>query len=113
MKFEWVTGPPAESVLRALEHLVAAGMIGEDGRLTASGEKVAECPVEVSVARMVVCYRLIITSRTNFPFIAFQLKGLQVWRRDPYDRGHGGCPGNHFTEALFRHLHLAGYLHNT
>jgi ATP-dependent RNA helicase DDX35 len=53
MKFEWVTGPPAESVLRALEHLVAAGMIGEDGRLTPAGEKVAECPVEVSIARMV------------------------------------------------------------
>lgn len=53
MKFEWVTGPPAESVLRALEHLTTAGLIGDDGRLTPSGEKVAECPVEVSVARMV------------------------------------------------------------
>ncbi|KAF8515694.1 P-loop containing nucleoside triphosphate hydrolase protein [Hysterangium stoloniferum] len=52
MKFEWVTGPPAESVLRALEHLVAAGMVAEDGGLTPAGEKVAECPVEVSVARM-------------------------------------------------------------
>lgn len=53
MKFEWVTGPPAESVLRALEGLVAAGMIDEDGRLTLTGEKVAECPVEVNIARMV------------------------------------------------------------
>ncbi|KAF8237152.1 P-loop containing nucleoside triphosphate hydrolase protein [Tricholoma matsutake] len=52
MKFEWVTAPPAEIVLRALEGLVAAGMIGEDGRLTAMGEQVAECPVEVGVARM-------------------------------------------------------------
>ncbi|KAI0693872.1 P-loop containing nucleoside triphosphate hydrolase protein [Cytidiella melzeri] len=52
MKFEWVTGPPAESVLRALENLVAAGMVGEDGRLTVTGEKVSECPVEVNVARM-------------------------------------------------------------
>ncbi|GJJ09371.1 hypothetical protein Clacol_003593 [Clathrus columnatus] len=57
MKFEWVTGPPAESVLRALEHLVAAGMIGADGRLTPSGEKVAECPVEVSIARMLFSSR--------------------------------------------------------
>lgn len=32
VKFEWVTNPPAEGVLRALEGLVAAGMIGEDGR---------------------------------------------------------------------------------
>ncbi|KZT03426.1 P-loop containing nucleoside triphosphate hydrolase protein [Laetiporus sulphureus 93-53] len=52
MKFEWVTSPPAESVLRALEGLYAAGMIGEDGRLTVVGEKVAECPVDVNIARM-------------------------------------------------------------
>ncbi|KAJ7093068.1 pre-mRNA splicing factor [Mycena epipterygia] len=52
MKFEWVSAPPAESILRALEGLVAAGMIGEDGRLTLIGEQVAECPVEVGVARM-------------------------------------------------------------
>ncbi|OBZ75771.1 putative ATP-dependent RNA helicase DHX35 [Grifola frondosa] len=52
MKFEWVSSPPAESVLRALEGLVAAGMVGEDGRLTVVGEKVAECPVEVNIARM-------------------------------------------------------------
>lgn len=53
MKFEWVTSPPAESLLRALETLVASGMIDEDGRLTVIGEKVAECPVEVNIARMV------------------------------------------------------------
>ncbi|KZP24870.1 pre-mRNA splicing factor [Athelia psychrophila] len=52
MKFEWVSAPPAESVLRALEGLVAAGMVGEDGRLTPVGEQVAECPVEVNIARM-------------------------------------------------------------
>ncbi|KAI0340222.1 P-loop containing nucleoside triphosphate hydrolase protein [Trametopsis cervina] len=52
MKFEWVTGPPAEAVLRALENLVASGMVGEDGRLTVTGEKVSECPVEVNIARM-------------------------------------------------------------
>ena len=53
MKFEWVSAPPAETVLRALEGLAAAGMIGEDGRLTVMGEQVAECPVEVNIARMV------------------------------------------------------------
>jgi len=52
MKFEWVTPPPAQSILRALEGLVAAGMVGEDGKLTLSGEKVAECPVDVNLARM-------------------------------------------------------------
>lgn len=48
-----MTSPPAEAVLRALEGLFAAGMIGEDGRLTVMGEQVAECPVEVGIARMV------------------------------------------------------------
>jgi ATP-dependent RNA helicase DDX35 len=54
MKFDWVTAPPVESVLRALEALAASGMIGEDGRLTIVGEQVAECPVEVNIARMVI-----------------------------------------------------------
>lgn len=53
MKFEWVSSPPAEAVLRALENLVASGMVGDDGRLTVVGEKVAECPIEVNIARMV------------------------------------------------------------
>lgn len=53
MKFEWVSSPPAETVLRALEGLHAAGMIDDTGRLTLMGEQVAECPVEVGIARMV------------------------------------------------------------
>ncbi|KAF9532436.1 P-loop containing nucleoside triphosphate hydrolase protein [Crepidotus variabilis] len=52
MKFDWVSAPPAETVLRALEGLHAANMIGEDGRLTPMGQQVAECPVEVGIARM-------------------------------------------------------------
>lgn len=53
MKFDWVTSPPVESVLRALEGLVASGMLDLDGRLTDMGGKVSECPVEVNIARMV------------------------------------------------------------
>lgn len=56
MKFNWVSAPPAETVLRALEGLHAAGMIDEYGKLTRIGEQVAECPVEVGIARM-VCSR--------------------------------------------------------
>ncbi|EJD05655.1 P-loop containing nucleoside triphosphate hydrolase protein [Fomitiporia mediterranea MF3/22] len=52
MKFDWVTAPPAESVLRALEGLVTTGMIDNNGALTAVGEKIAEFPIEVNVARM-------------------------------------------------------------
>lgn len=54
MKFDWVSPPPAESVLRALEGLHAAGMIDEHGKLTVMGEQVAECPIEVGIARMVM-----------------------------------------------------------
>lgn len=53
MKFEWVSPPPAENVLRALETLVAAGMLNrDDARLTEVGAKVAEVPVDIGVARM-------------------------------------------------------------
>ncbi|KAF8876040.1 P-loop containing nucleoside triphosphate hydrolase protein [Gymnopilus junonius] len=52
MKFDWVSSPPAESVLRALEGLHASGMIDDNGRLTPIGERVSECPVEVGIARM-------------------------------------------------------------
>ncbi|KAH0830462.1 P-loop containing nucleoside triphosphate hydrolase protein [Lanmaoa asiatica] len=53
MKFEWISVPPAEGILRALEGLVTAGMVGEDGRLTVMGQRVAECPIELRIARMV------------------------------------------------------------
>jgi ATP-dependent RNA helicase DDX35 len=52
MKFDWVSAPPAETVLRALEGLHAAGMIDACGKLTVIGEQVSECPVEVGIARM-------------------------------------------------------------
>jgi ATP-dependent RNA helicase DDX35 len=78
MKFEWVSAPPAESILRALEGLFAAGMIGDDGRLTPIGERVAECPIEVNIARMV-------RFTTSIDFVArfdaqaaFHFEGLQL-----------------------------------
>ncbi|KAG8734355.1 hypothetical protein FRC11_004361 [Ceratobasidium sp. 423] len=52
MRFEWLSPPPSESLLRALEGLIRAGMIDQDGALTLVGAKVAECPVEVTIARM-------------------------------------------------------------
>ena len=42
-----------DNVLRALESLVATGMISEEGALTTDGEKIAECPSDLSIARMV------------------------------------------------------------
>lgn len=76
MKFEWVTAPPAESVLRALEGLVAAGMIDDNGRLTLIGEKVAECPVEVGIARMVGLLLCACLSTETLRLSALQLQGV-------------------------------------
>lgn len=53
MKFDWLTAPPVESVLRALELLVSTGMITSNGALTPDGEKIAECPSDLSISRMV------------------------------------------------------------
>jgi ATP-dependent RNA helicase DDX35 len=52
MKFDWITAPPSEAVLRSLEGLVGAGMITDDGELTSAGEKVAEVPLDINIARM-------------------------------------------------------------
>jgi ATP-dependent RNA helicase DDX35 len=53
MKFEWISAPSSEAIIRALERLVRSGMIGEeDGRLTEIGTKVAELGVDVDVASM-------------------------------------------------------------
>ncbi|GAB1517226.1 hypothetical protein RhiTH_000270 [Rhizoctonia solani] len=52
MKFEWLSPPPSESLLRALEGLIRAGMIDQDGALTEVGAKVSECPVEATIAGM-------------------------------------------------------------
>jgi ATP-dependent RNA helicase DDX35 len=73
MKFDWVSAPPAESVLRALEGLVASNMIGEDGRLTVIGEQVAECPVEVGVARMVRRIYMFIDDHGKELIVIYQL----------------------------------------
>ena len=53
MKFDWVSNPPAEGVLRALETLIAMKIITEDGRLTPDGSQIAECPLDVFTARLV------------------------------------------------------------
>jgi HrpA-like RNA helicase len=66
MKFEWVSPPPAETVLRALEGLHAAGMVDDSGRLTHIGEQVAECPVDVAIARMVGLVLYIQLAGTKF-----------------------------------------------
>lgn len=53
MKFEWISAPSSEAIIRALERLVRSGMIGEDGRLVEVGAKVAEFGVDVGIASMI------------------------------------------------------------
>lgn len=96
MKFEWVTSPPAESVLRAIEGLVASGMLDADGRLTEIGEKVAECPVDVNIARMVSDRNLGSPTTLTLPecfYTVVYFKGVQMWRRDPFYSGDDYSPG--------------------
>jgi ATP-dependent RNA helicase DDX35 len=53
MKFEWVSAPSSEAIIRAFERLVRSEMIGEeDGRLTEVGAKVAELGVDIGIASM-------------------------------------------------------------
>ena len=53
MKFEWISAPSSEAIIRALERLVRSGMIGEeDGRLVEVGAKVAEFGVDIGIASM-------------------------------------------------------------
>lgn len=98
MKFDWVTSPPAENVLRAVENLVALGMISEDGRLTAVGEKVAECPLDVNIAQM-VSFKInscLFSHALIIYFIAVYLKGVQMRRGDSHYCGDGMCAGRFY-----------------
>lgn len=65
MKFEWITSPPTESMLRAFEGLIAAEMMRDDGRLTSMGERAAEFPLDVGFARMVRLSKGCIVRITN------------------------------------------------
>ncbi|THH20964.1 hypothetical protein EW146_g488 [Bondarzewia mesenterica] len=49
-KLEWVTPPPSESILRALDALHLVKIIDQNGNLTVMGQKLAEFPVEVKLA---------------------------------------------------------------
>lgn len=97
-----MTNPPAESVLRALEGLIGAGMVDpESGRLTDVGEKVAECPVEVNVARMVTesnsSVQILTRSRRLTRatwFAVVQFERVQMWRGDFDDRRYDLCSGS-------------------
>ncbi|GMH34493.1 hypothetical protein BSKO_02327 [Bryopsis sp. KO-2023] len=52
MKFKWIDTPPAEAMIRALEHLSALGTLDNDARLSQPmGLKMSELPVEAPLAK--------------------------------------------------------------
>lgn len=53
VKFDWVTAPPAETILRTLERLHSHGIVDDNGQLTMIGEQISEFPVDTSIAKMV------------------------------------------------------------
>ncbi|RXW18111.1 hypothetical protein EST38_g7749 [Candolleomyces aberdarensis] len=52
MRFEWITSPPSLTVLKAYDTLCTSGLITDMNHLTAIGSKIAECPLEYNIARM-------------------------------------------------------------
>lgn len=58
MKLEWVTMPPSESILHALNEMLQAKLISADGHLTVMGQKLAEFPVDIKTACMVRSHTL-------------------------------------------------------
>lgn len=52
-RFEWVTPPPAENVVRALEFLVLCGAVDREGRTTGGGERMGEMAVDLRMAKCV------------------------------------------------------------
>ena len=53
MRFEWISSPPSKTLLKAYDTLCASGLITDGNHLTAIGSKIAECPLEYNIARMV------------------------------------------------------------
>ncbi|KAF9052798.1 P-loop containing nucleoside triphosphate hydrolase protein [Panaeolus papilionaceus] len=54
VKFDWVTAPPAETILRTLERLHSHGIVDDNGQLTMIGEQISEFPVDTSIAKMLL-----------------------------------------------------------
>lgn len=54
MHFDFLDPPPAETIIKALEHLYALGALNDRGELTKLGRKMAEFPTDPQVAKMII-----------------------------------------------------------
>jgi pre-mRNA-splicing factor ATP-dependent RNA helicase DHX16 len=54
MNFDFMDAPPAETVIRSLEHLFALGALNDRGELTKLGRKMAEFPIEPMLSKTLI-----------------------------------------------------------
>ena len=52
--FDFMDPPPAETLIRALEHLYALGALNDRGELTKIGRRMAEFPVDPQLSKMIL-----------------------------------------------------------
>ena len=97
MKLQWLTIPPSESIAQSLSSLMIHSVIDDNGRLTPLGTKVAEIPLDVKAACMVIL-SLWRSTKAN-EFSATQLSKFQMWGRNPDDHCDDRCSG---IRPLFR-----------
>lgn len=91
MKLQWLTIPPSESIAQSLSSLMVHSVIDDNGRLTPLGTKVAEIPLDVKAACMVIL-SLWRSTKSN-EFSATQLPEIQMWGRNPDDHCDDRCSG--------------------
>jgi HrpA-like RNA helicase len=91
MKLQWLTIPPSESIAQSLSSLMVHAVIDDNGRLTPLGTKVAEVPLGVKVACMVIL-SLWRSTKAN-EFSVTQLSEIQMWGRNPDDHCDDRCSG--------------------
>jgi ATP-dependent RNA helicase DDX35 len=81
-KFDFMSPPPSEMMIRALEFLYCLKAIDIDGHLTDPlGKRMAEVPVDPMMAAIVSLTLIKLTS-------ASQLARVQMWQRDLDYSGH-------------------------
>lgn len=54
MHFDFLDPPPAETIIKALEHLYALGALNDRGELTKLGRRMAEFPCDPQTAKMII-----------------------------------------------------------
>lgn len=54
IKFDYLEAPPADSLTKGLEELLALGALGDDGSISLLGKTMAECPLTPQLSRVLL-----------------------------------------------------------